>query len=582
MRHLIRIFLLLAMLGICLAQQCPATDFIDILDPGGSDSGQGGGTGYQSGINAGAPSGETIPEIGEAVSVRVISESSIPADIVIRYTIGDLEVHRADLTVPAMQTLELIGPDLAVNVLINGTYSNGDPTPDVKYTLEDRDFEEGDTIIYILPDPIDHCPDDPDKTEPGVCGCGIADVDTDGDGTLDCNDACPGDPNKIDPGICGCNKPDDADGDGDGTPDCIDGCINDPNKTDPGACGCSRPDDDLDNNGIVDCLETPPGPPDTDGDGFPDNADNCPTLSNPNQANCDRDTVGDACTIAECVDDPDCADCNNNQIPDACDIANETSRDSNQNRIPDECEQIPKWSQGPQYNTGSTEQIGGLIGTTTNPSCYWGWDEPSIYGWSQIVADDWLCESPAPVSGIQWWGSYSNWTDSQPPANAPDQFHIGIWTHTESTDSIPFNHPDQLIHEWLVNRSNINETPAGCSYRSVSMQETDTCFQYTLKIPTGEWFYQSDPTTIFWISISAKYPSTVPTSNVWGWTTRVRYYGADAVRIYDPTAPTTGSTLTNGSPIPASPYDSWDMSFIIMTPVGAVGGYDNIDGLIGY
>jgi len=32
----------------------------------------------------------------------------------------------------------------------------------------------------------DTCPDDPDKVEPGVCGCGISDVDSDASGTTDC------------------------------------------------------------------------------------------------------------------------------------------------------------------------------------------------------------------------------------------------------------------------------------------------------------------------------------------------------------------------------------------------------------
>jgi hypothetical protein len=37
----------------------------------------------------------------------------------------------------------------------------------------------------------DLCPEDPDKREPGRCGCGVADVDSDSDGTVDCLDACP-------------------------------------------------------------------------------------------------------------------------------------------------------------------------------------------------------------------------------------------------------------------------------------------------------------------------------------------------------------------------------------------------------
>lgn len=34
----------------------------------------------------------------------------------------------------------------------------------------------------------DLCPDDPDKTAPGACGCGAADTDGDGDKTPDCKD----------------------------------------------------------------------------------------------------------------------------------------------------------------------------------------------------------------------------------------------------------------------------------------------------------------------------------------------------------------------------------------------------------
>ena len=59
-----------------------------------------------------------------------------------------------------------------------------------------------------LPVEIDDCPEDDQKTHPGVCGCGISENDTDGDGTPDCFDDCPTDPTKTDNSICDCGIPD--------------------------------------------------------------------------------------------------------------------------------------------------------------------------------------------------------------------------------------------------------------------------------------------------------------------------------------------------------------------------------------
>jgi len=83
--------------------------------------------------------------------------------------------------------------------------------------------------------------------------------DSDGDGILDCHDQCPNDPNKSIPGTCGCGIPD-TDSDDDGVPDCIDAC--------PG-----EPDTDSDGDGVADCDDVCPGFDDTidsDGDGIPD------------------------------------------------------------------------------------------------------------------------------------------------------------------------------------------------------------------------------------------------------------------------------------------------------------------------
>ncbi|MFP8871298.1 MAG: right-handed parallel beta-helix repeat-containing protein, partial [Myxococcota bacterium] len=58
----------------------------------------------------------------------------------------------------------------------------------------------------------------------GNCIGEVCNSDSDGDGTEDCVDGCPDDPNKTEPGVCGCGVPDTGDSDGDGIPDCIDPC----------------------------------------------------------------------------------------------------------------------------------------------------------------------------------------------------------------------------------------------------------------------------------------------------------------------------------------------------------------------
>jgi hypothetical protein len=166
----------------------------------------------------------------------------------------------------------------------------------------------------------DGCSSDPNKTVAGICGCGVADTDSDGDGTLDCQDSCANDGNKIAAGICGCGIAD-IDTDGDGTMDCNDSCINDPDKTTAGHCGCGVADTDADSDGTPDCIDECPSDgdkalegvcgcevsdTDSDGDGTPDCSDLCetdPGKTTPGFCGCgvsDVDADGDG--------QPDCQD----------------------------------------------------------------------------------------------------------------------------------------------------------------------------------------------------------------------------------------------------------------------------------
>ena len=211
---------------------------------------------------------------------------------------------------------------------------------------------------------VDGCPNDPLKTAPGVCGCGVADGDIDGDGDLNCVDNCPTtyNPAQADAdqdgvgNVCdnctqtansnqldsdsdfvgnACDNcpnvfnPPQGDADGDNVGDSCDGCPNDANKSAPGVCGCGVADTDSDGDGTPNCNDLCPNDPakvapgtcgcgvsdaDTDGDGIKDCNDNCDAIANPTQADCDQDSVGDACEIAAGTQ----WDVNNDGTPDQC------------------------------------------------------------------------------------------------------------------------------------------------------------------------------------------------------------------------------------------------------------------------
>lgn len=101
----------------------------------------------------------------------------------------------------------------------NGSDTETNSEPDLEtdsISGKDTDLDAGsdrDTDTNTGSEPesdSDECPLDDDKTEPGICGCGLADEDGDGDGTMDCDDLCPEDPAKTDPGWCGCHVPEDG------------------------------------------------------------------------------------------------------------------------------------------------------------------------------------------------------------------------------------------------------------------------------------------------------------------------------------------------------------------------------------
>ena len=163
----------------------------------------------------------------------------------------------------------------------------------------------------------DGCPDDPDKAEPGACGCGVPDTDSDGDGVPDCNDGCV-DNLELDSDGDGVGDVCDPDDDNDGVIDAADNC----------ALTANSDQADNESDGIGDVCDL-----DDDNDGVPDDApDNCPFTANSDQADFDMDSLGDVCdgdadgdlvddTLDICPFDPDPGqeDTDGDLAGDACD-----------------------------------------------------------------------------------------------------------------------------------------------------------------------------------------------------------------------------------------------------------------------
>src|SRR5690606_15481854 len=77
-------------------------------------------------------------------------------------------------------------------------------------------------------------------------------------------------------------------------------------------------------------------PPDTDGDGIPDAADNCPSVSNPDQLDSDDDGTGDACEGAD-ADGDGVGDSEDN----CASAANADQADADSDGVGDACDNCP-------------------------------------------------------------------------------------------------------------------------------------------------------------------------------------------------------------------------------------------------
>ncbi len=201
-------------------------------------------------------------------------------------------------------------------------------------------------------------------------------------------------------------------------------------------------------------------------------------------------------------------------------------------------------------------------------SMYYGWNEPSVYGSTNIAADDWVCTTTNPVTAIRWWGSFLNWRSDTPPA-LPPAFQLAIWDDVPASGG-GFSHPGRVL--WVIECTNYTWQFAGWDF-DPRAQTNETCFRFEQQLAPAEWFYQTNRpsgSNIYWLSIAAMLPQGPQPGIVYGWKTRPRAATSpapdDAVRIFNPTAPYLGALYVQGQPIFwPDRTNSWDLAFELIS-----------------
>ena len=141
-----------------------------------------------------------------------------------------------------------------------------------------------------------------------------------------------------------------------------------------------------------------------------------------------------------------------------------------------------------------------------------------------LLADDWQCNDPRPVTDAHFWGSYIGWQETAPRPSLPTPgvqgFVIRFYSDVPAGVDQPYSHPGDLLVEFSV--TDFEETYVASIPR---FDETfEHKFGYRLDLP--EPFEQVEG-TIYWISIAA---IMAPDPEfLWGWETSSNHWNDNVV-----------------------------------------------------
>ena len=159
---------------------------------------------------------------------------------------------------------------------------------------------------------------------------------------------------------------------------------------------------------------------------------------------------------------------------------------------PGQSEPMVKWSQPPE--------------PYLNPVIA-GYDERSNFGHTQIVADDWLCNSAYHVGFISWWGSFEGWSQTVPPpegVNRPSGFHFCVW----SEDPNDPGHPYEVVWESCTRELDWSSEVMFASWDADlcnPQRPPEAVFRFDHELAGWDWFVQRLGENMYWFTVSANY-----------------------------------------------------------------------------
>jgi hypothetical protein len=149
-----------------------------------------------------------------------------------------------------------------------------------------------------------------------------------------------------------------------------------------------------------------------------------------------------------------------------------------------------------------------------------------------VVADDWRCTDPRPVTDVHFWGSFIGWQKANPNPTIPPPKVDGFWIRiykdvpAGADQQFPYSHPGTLLYQ-----EEIKEFQQEFEASILHPDETyEHKFYYSLDLP--EPFVQ-EVGAIYWISISAVMSVPDPPAPFpWGWETSTRHWNDNATRFW--------------------------------------------------